>query len=485
MTRCLLLLLTVALVSSCSRSGTESIADAFARARANCLVIVLDATAAGHVGAYGYKGGTTPTIDAMARDGVLFARAYSAGSSTVVSVPTLVFGSYPQTIAHRAYRDHAGGGGSYRTHFGLAHAMVAWRNGEAEVPPHLVRAFRDSGFRTGGFTENPLASGALLLGDGFEHFVENKEPPSDRTTEETVAAILEWLGGNRDARFFAYLHVLRPHNPYTPPADIAERFRPASYQGTLIPDTPTMRAIHRGKRRLRPGDLEFIVSQYDANLFYADQLVTRILQRLADLDLADRTLVVVTADHGEGFGQHGRFLHGSALYEEMIRIPLVMRFPRGVGVKGLRVDVPVSLVDLFPTFVELFGLRLAKPLVADGTSLVPLVRNPGAPWPRTTLFAQADTSVAAIEREFKYIVRLDQHEHQEQLFFVRGDSGERTDLSSISAPKIARMREAVAAFLGGPVIDQSIGAVVGPLDEERRRQLHALGYLDDADEPER
>jgi len=484
MTRSLVLLLTVVLCSGC-RSGTATIADELARVRANCLVIVLDATAAGHVGAYGYTRGTTPTVDAMARDGVLFTRAYSAGSSTVVSVPTLVFGAYPQTIAHRAYRDHAGAPGSYRTHFGLAHAMLAWKNGEAEVPPHLVRTFRDSGFRTAGFTENPLASNSLVLGDGFEHFVENKEPPSDRTTEATVAAIVEWLGANRDARFFAYLHVLRPHNPYLPPEDIAERFRPASYRGDLKPDTPTMRAIHRGRRRLRPGDLDFIVSQYDANLFYADQLVARVLQRLADLGIADRTLVVVTADHGEGFGQHGRFLHGSSLYEEMIRIPLVVRIPRGVAIQPARVDVPVSLVDLFPTFVELFGLTLAKPLEADGKSLVPLMMNPSAPWPRTTLFAQADTSVAAIEREFKYLVRLDQHGREEQLFFLRGDAGERSDLAAISGPKVERMRNDVTAFLGGPVVDQSIGAAVGALDEERRRQLQALGYIDDADDAER
>src|SRR6185503_5738058 len=122
MTRCLSLLLMTLVLSSCRRSDTEAIADEIARVRANCLVIVLDATAAGHVGAYGYTRGTTPTVDAMARDGVLFTRAYSAGSSTVVSVPTLVFGAYPQTIAHRAYRDHLGAPGSYQTHFGLAHA---------------------------------------------------------------------------------------------------------------------------------------------------------------------------------------------------------------------------------------------------------------------------------------------------------------------------------------------------------------------------
>jgi arylsulfatase A-like enzyme len=484
MTRCLSLLLMTLVLSSCRRSDTEAIADEIARVRANCLVIVLDATAAGHVGAYGYTRGTTPTVDAMARDGVLFTRAYSAASSTVVSVPTLVFGAYPQTIAHRAYRDHRGAPGSYRTQFGLAHAMLAWKNGEAEVPPHLVRSFRDSGFRTAGFTENPLASNSLVLGDGFEHFVENKEPPSVRTTEANVAAILEWLGANRTARFFAYLHVLRPHSPYIPPEDIAERFRPTSYRGDLTLDNPTLLAIQRGWRRLRPGDLDFMVSQYDANLFYADQLVARVLQRLADLGIADRTLVVVTADHGEAFGQHGRFFHGSTLYEEMIRIPLVVRFPLGVAVQPARVDVPVTLVDLFPTFVDLFGLTLAKPLVTDGTSLVPLMVNPSTPWPRTTLFAQADTSVAAIGRDFKYLVRLDQQGREEQLFGLGGDPAERFDLAPALVTQVERMRAEVATLLGGPVINQSIEAAVGPLDDERRRQLQSLGYLDEPDEAE-
>src|SRR5262245_51844269 len=351
--------------------------EALARMRASCILVVLDAASATHFGTYGYARATTPVIDALAAEGIVFEQARSQGVSTIISVPSFFSGLYPQTITRR-------------------------RAADAGYHPWFVaQAFQAAGFRTAAFSESPFVSADFATNVGFEHFVER---PASDGSRALVGDALDWLAAHRSDRFFLYLHLVRPHNPYIPPEDIARRFRPASYQGSLVPDTNTLLAIDQGLRPLGPGDLDFLVSQYDANLFYGDSLVGELRRQLADQGLLARTAVVVTADHGEAFGQHTRFLHNSTLYEEMLHVPLIFRLPPRAGIPPRRIATPVALLDLFPTLAELFSLG-APPGGFEGTSLVPLMEHPEAPWPARLTFAQSASLVAAFDADWKYIVR--------------------------------------------------------------------------------
>jgi arylsulfatase A-like enzyme len=446
--------------------------DTVSRIRANCVVVLLDAAAAGHFGIYGYRRGTTPNIDALAADGVVFERAYSQASSTSISVPSFFSGFYSHTIARRYAKDLA------------------------DRPTYLAETFRAAGFRTAGFSESPFVRGAgaavpVSLGpgrtlprdafatnQGFDDFVERK--PAEGS-QALVADALAWLRANHQSRFYVYVHLLRPHNPYQPPDEIAQRFRPASYRGTLVPDTDTLSAIDVGAHRLGPGDLDFVVSQYDANLSYGDQLVGELARGLDDLGVLDRTVIVVMADHGEAFGQHGRFLHNTTLYEEMIRVPFIFRLPPGVAIRARRVSQPVALIDLFPTLADLFSLPAGKSIAVDGVSLVPEMEHPETPSPHRLIFTQAGNLVAVTDGSFKYVVALaarpEEPPPREELYFLPEDPGEHRDVSARHENTTRAMRAAVMSAVDIRIPQQSLEATLRALDDEKQRELRALGYV--------
>jgi len=475
-------LVGVALATACGdRRG--DLAAALARMRAGCVVVVLDAAAAGHFGAYGYDRGTTPNIDAFAAQGIVFTRTYSQGPGTIISVPSYFSGLYPQTIA----RWREVGEGAHPLALlapgpGIAKSAPLQKAELAARPRFLAEAFRTAGFRTAGFSENPWVSPPFSLDAGFEHFVE-LDPVAGglASSHQVVDHALTWLGSNRDARFFVYLQLMRPHDPYLPPPSIAERFRPRSYGGSLRPDSSTLTAINRGLRAISPMDQEFIVSQYDANLFYGDELFGELIRGLRTLGLFDRTVLIVMADHGEAFGEHGRFLHSSTVYEEMIRVPLILRLPPSVAPRPRRVSVPVALLDLFPTLGYLFSLPGEAVTGAEGLSLAPLIENPNAAWPRTVIFAQRYTSVAAIEPEYKYIAEMSAAPgappEREELYFLPTDPGERRNIVALHPERVRAMRESVAGFIGGKALPRDGGAAAESITSDKRRQLRALGYL--------
>lgn len=228
-------------------------------------------------------------------------------------------------------------------------------------------------------------------------------------------------------------------------------------------------------------DQEFIVSQYDANLFYGDELFGELIRGLRTLGLFDRTVLIVMADHGEAFGEHGRFLHSSTVYEEMIRVPLILRLPPSVAPRPRRVSVPVALLDLFPTLGYLFSLPGEAVTGAEGLSLAPLIENPNAAWPRTVIFAQRYTSVAAIEPEYKYIAEMSAAPgappEREELYFLPTDPGERRNIVALHPERVRAMRESVAGFIGGKALPRDGGAAAESITSDKRRQLRALGYL--------
>jgi arylsulfatase A-like enzyme len=297
---------------------------------------------------YGYPRETSPELEALARHGVLFGSAYAASASTGPSHATLFTSLHP-----------------------LRHGVV--KNGLplAEERETLAERLRARGFQTAAVVSSFVLDAKFGFAQGFDlyddDFVseeatetvsewEGHEVPGsfDRRGDHTTRRALRWLREGRDpARpFFLFVHYFDPHLSYAPPEPFATRFE------TELPATA--------------GRLDRLIARYDGELAFADQAVGELLRGLQTLGLADTTLVVVSGDHGEGLMQHGMLGHGVHLYEEAVRVPLLLRWP-GRLPRGRTISEPVGTVDIAPTALDLLGLGPQSGL--GGKSLAPAARG--------------------------------------------------------------------------------------------------------------
>ena len=292
-------------------------------AQLNVVLFVLDAARADHFGVYGYERATTPHIDAFAAGATRFTHAIAEGSFTFASMSSLFSGLPP---------DRTG-------------LLKARRLGDDLRL--LAEVARDAGYRTRGYSENPYITPAFGFDRGFDDFdatLAYRDFKRDtRNFQHTDAsagidAMLEFMSEPSERPFFAYLHVLRPHNPYTPSADFAGRF--GSHDRQQEGSTQRLLALDRRKRSVPAEQIDNLRALYDENLAEGDAMFGRLSEGLATRGLQNDTLVILLSDHGEAFLEHGRLLHGSTPFEEMIRIPLLIRIP---GVSGSVVDHPVQL----------------------------------------------------------------------------------------------------------------------------------------------
>jgi arylsulfatase A-like enzyme len=321
-----------------------------AAARApNVIVYVVDCLRADHVGAFGYPLPTTPSLDALARDSVLLSDLNACAAWTKPSTACLFTSLLP--TYHRA-----------RT---VDDALPRERTTLAEL-------FQAAGYRTLAWVANPVIDPALFLfNQGFDRWsdlrslrersggthVNALEPDAAEITQ----AVVPWLRAHRDESFFLYLHSLDLHFGYRPRPPFDRQFV-----------SPQSAGIER-ERQL-----------YDNEVAYNDREIGRLLAALQQLGLYDDTVVFVTSDHGEEFGEHGSTRHGKTLYQELLHIPGILKLP-GSAHAGRRVEAAVSNIDVAPTLLDAAGVEI--PAAFQGRSLLPVVR--GAPaGPARPVFAE-------------------------------------------------------------------------------------------------
>ena len=412
-------------------------------ARTSAVWIVLDAAAAGHFGAYGHPAGATPHIDAFAQDAVVFDRAYAQWPSTLVSAASYLTGRYP----------------------------AARRPGQRLEDPTVIGAARAAGFFTVGFSENPFISADFGFTDEFDEFHEvgpmtaELNPLHDlarRDTAKTIDRTIEWLAAHEGEDFFLYLHLIPPHAPYDAPPPFAGRFAEPS-SGDLRGLMPEVTGIVQSGRELTPHERERLARLYRENLAFVDHHVGRLLDALAALDLLPGLVVIVTSDHGEAFGEHGRILHGTDLYDEQVRVPLVIRPPDALAIEPRRLAGPVQLVDLAPTLAELMGLELEP---GHGQSLLPRLRG------------EAEGGVARMWINRRTAVVSDGHKlvvpplgGRPSLFDLEADPGEQVDVAAERPGLVARLRR-----LSKPTGPARVELQPFTLTPELGEQLRALGY---------
>ncbi|MBI4881651.1 MAG: sulfatase-like hydrolase/transferase [Planctomycetes bacterium] len=317
--------LAALLCCACSRPAEE---EAPAPAQ-HLLLISVDALRADRLGCYGGRAEASPTIDRLAREGVLFERAFAPMGQTLSSLTSLLTSRYP---------DETGV---------LDNTMVV--NPEEETLAEVLAA---AGFRCQGLVANGvLRPGSSGIDQGFEFF--RRIEVEEQLTGKARKILAEEFGRGR--RDFLWLHYMDPHQPYDARAPYAEQFDP-DYQGNLDTSPETLDRIYVDRVELAPDDLEHIKAVYDSQVRRVDDMIGAVLGALDKSAAAEETLVVFTADHGEElYDRNYFFYHANSLYGSVTGVPLIFRWPRELPA-GRRVDSLVELVDVMPTALALLGL---------------------------------------------------------------------------------------------------------------------------------
>jgi choline-sulfatase len=390
----------------------------------NVVLITLDTTRADHIGAYGYARARTPTLDGLAREGVLFERALSAAPITLPAHASLLTGAYPFVHGVRNNGNFALG----------------------EGVPTLATALHDRGYRTAAFVSAFVLDRRAGLARGFD--VYDDRLALERRGDRTAAPAIEWLRASARPQpverpaspFFLWLHLYDPHDPYAPP----EPFRNA-----------------------------FADQPYDGEIAFDDDVIASVLREVDRLGPESSTIVAVAGDHGESLGEHGEATHAVFVYDSTLRVPFIMTWP-GRLPAGRRVSAPVRSIDVAPTLLDLAGL---PPLDgAQGRTLVPLMRGSGA--------GKAPSAYAESYFPLLYMNWAPLRSIQDgawkfvdapapELYDLDADAGERTNLADRFPARVSSARQALEALTGG-----AVGAMKErTLDRETAAKLASLGYV--------
>jgi arylsulfatase A-like enzyme len=338
------------------------------RQRPNVLFILVDTLRFDHLTPYGYRRNTSPEIArTLAKPGAVVEEAYSQAPWTLPSVTSFFTSRYPGEIL-----------GDDASAYGIPQGVES-----------LPEAMAGMGYETGGFFANKTLHAGNGFGRGFGTFF---SPPADPgqpgdgqpNAAELTARVLPWLEAHRNAPFFLYVHYIDPHDPYDNPEIVDNRspFEPP-YHGRI--SGIDVHGIYAGKIPLDDPerDTEHLKALYDSEIHWADRFIGRLIDSLPAAVLKD-TLIVLTADHGEEFHEHGGWKHGFTLYEDQIHVPLLVRWDGHIPA-GSRLRGTVRLLDLLPTLARAAGGR-AEPSW-EGIDLMPALTG-RAPLPRLAAFAQ-------------------------------------------------------------------------------------------------
>lgn len=423
--------------------------DAYGRAPGIVLVSI-DTLRADHVGAYGYDRPTTPRLDALARSGSLFTDAVSTSSWTLPAHLTMLTGV------------------SAGTHGGTD--MNQAFNRSVKTVPERLRA---RGYTTHAVTSHLYVSPVYGLDAGFDGF----DYHQDRRAAEVADRAMDILDRVGDRPFFLFLHFYDPHWHY----DAPEPYRAAfdrGYRGKLSGLWQDF--SRREPAQVPPEDLRHILALYDGEIRYTDHQLGRILDHLASRGLDRSTLVLVTSDHGEEFLEHGSWEHQKTLYEEVVRIPLVVRRP-GAGPR--REAAQVSLLDVAPTLLEFAGIAPDSPL--PGRSLLsPLGEREAAGETDHTTDGTHKLFLRAGAGRWKAIfslARVDRAVAREEWFDLAADPRETRSVPpppAVADPIRARALDRWRADRDGTRPGRGVC-----LTEEQRERLKALGYLNEGGAP--
>lgn len=425
----------------------------------NILLISIDSLRADRLHCYGNPHETSPTLDRIAAEGARFETVIAPTSWTLPSHVTLLTGMPP-----------------------AQHDVLFTNKRLGDDATTIAEILHDDGYHTAGFASAVYLERRFGFEQGFEHYDDYSVPKASGTlerlgapAEKSVNLVIQWLKGWHDEPrqpFFVFLHIWDVHLAYDPPPPYDTMFDP-DYRG------PIHIAIGMG-RRIRPGmsarDLRHVKALYDGEIRNVDTQIGRLLAYLRDRGVLDRTIIAVTADHGDEWFEHGQFSHHKTLYDEVLRVPLIIRDPGRVPA-GTVVRAQARLMDVAPTILSLAGVRYAPFIEAQrrglARDLTPLFGGDDRLPPAIAYGNLENWLVSAQTLKSKLIVNL--VTGKEEIYDLTNDPGETKNLAS-SLPADYPLRVALRKWRAR--WSETAGfAETTKLSGEDKARLRALGYL--------
>ncbi len=462
------------------------------KSRPNVLVYLVCSLRPDHTTLYGYQRDTTPFLRKLGASSVVFEDAHAQAPWTKGSVPSLLTSLHPYTLE-----------------------IIQDADTIPKGAVTMAERLRAAGYVTASFVTNPFAGRVSGLDRGFDYVMEypvihrQRTEEADRGTDSAALnrVVFPWLERHRDEPFFLYAHATDPHAPYRPAAEFEARFANPAETAQFNRDYARLRdqrqygggatvsPAHCRAKGINPDVfIRRAIDRYDGEIAHNDRSLELLVDKLRQLGILEKTLLVVVSDHGEEFQEHGFTAHGHSLYQELTHAVWVMSHPKLLPA-ARRLAEPVQLLDLMPTVLELVGVGAEG--VLQGQSLLPLVR--GLPFQRNgavmaSRFAHPSArptgfvpeyrtgTFARIDADWKLIYR-DQAEkaglNRMELYDRRADRRETKNVAAQHPDVVARLMADVSQWIEG---QKQVRKLLGPggkatLDPQALERLRSLGYL--------
>jgi arylsulfatase A-like enzyme len=427
-----------------------------ASAAPNVVLYMIDTLRADHLGVYGYSRPISPEIDSFAAQSTVFTRAFGQSGWTKSAVTSMLTGLHP-----------------------LSHGVMERMDALPDPVRTLPEMLHDAGYETLGITTNPAVSTEAGLARGFDRFIQLFDraavPFVAQPSEKIDAELFRWLGernGNRP--FFAYLHTMEAHEPYQPPPAYRQRFAAKADAALCRPGPKDVAAALAARPGLgRSGIKHNFEALYDAQIAHNDSQFGLMLRRLRDLGLYDKTVVVLVSDHGEEFLDHGLFAHGHSLYQEILHVPLIIRWPNG-QYAGRRVESPVQHIDLLPTILAAAGV--ASPPAYPGLDLR-LLAQTDTPLERevSSDLSLAGTRISSLVAGGMHLLVRESPNPDAELYDMLRDPRELRNLADPAGVRFGFLMSRLRTL--NRYQSRDAAPKRSPIPPELAKQLRALGYV--------
>ena len=429
----------------------------------NVILLSVDSMGAKHLSCYGYDRATSPTMDRLAESGVLFENVIAQANWTKPSLASLHTSLYP-SVHKTDSRGEAGDRVDEQARNRANVLDVRFRT--------MAQEFKAGGYVTAGISNGGYAHSFFGFDRGFDHY-DNEGGGLKSCTYR----LLRWLLGNAGAPFFGWIHCWDLHFPYKDRPPYNRMF--TRRRAEILLDSVTRYRINHGKQAITRDELESLKGMYDGAINYVDDLIATFVKELDQLGLSQNTILVITADHGEAFMEHGFIEHTECLYGEVLRVPLILIGPR-LG-RGKRIKSQVRLLDVMPTLLDLCGLASQAEL--QGRSLLSRIQDE----PGNDLLAVSETErgggqTALSDGQHKIIKR--RADNRVELYDLAADPQEATNI----APGDPETRSAMEArlsswegemrFWADRYWSDAAGAENAEMSVEVVGRLKDLGYLE-------
>jgi len=446
------------------------------------ILLTIDTLRADHLGCYGYERQTSPVVDSIATQGILFKSARAQSPWTLSSLASLLTSTYPSV-----------------------NAVLTGNNRLEEARTTLAEAMQENGILTQAIVSNGWLQDNFGLSQGYSGYhhsadvfnltrfnrmiwmrvVRKLRPNMFQLGRNLLASGLvdrsiEWLDEYGDRDFFLWIHCIDPHDPYQPPEEYRGMFQDEPYEGRYKLSSGIIGGLRTGAR-LEPAEKANLECLYDQEIRYTDDNIARLVATLRKHDIYDETLLIISSDHGEEFWEHDGLMHGHTLYEEQLHVPLILRCPDRLPA-GTTVEESVRLLDVMPTILDLFSLP--KPAEVQGKSLVSLMLGQSNTWTPLPTYAEAllyFDELKSISIGNDKLV-LNPSTGKISLFDLSEDPAERWDLAAQDSAMVTELETQLRRWVDdsselAESLPHSVGGSKARIDPDTEAQLRALGYL--------